>query len=42
MVSGKPATMDYLLVAWYALDAMACRCFGVEDDVLGDVLSNLY
>ena len=40
--SGNPATMDSLLVAWYTLDAMACQCFGVEDDVLGDVLSNLY
>ena len=42
MVAGKPATMDSLLVAWYTLDAMECRCFGVEDDVLGDALSNLY
>ena len=22
MVAGKPATMDYLLVAWYTLDSM--------------------
>ena len=42
MVAGKPATIDSLLVAWYTLDSMVCCCFGVEDDVLGDVLSNLY
>ena len=42
MVAGKPATMDSLLVAWYTLDAMVCLCFGVKDDVLGDVLSNIY
>ena len=40
--SGKPATMDSFLVAWYTLDAMVCRCFDGEDGVLGDVLSHLY
>ena len=42
MVAGNPATMDSLLVDWYTLDAMAYLSFGIEDDVLGDVLSNLY
>ena len=42
MVAGNLATMDSLLVAWYTLDAMVCRCFDGEDGVLGDVLSKLY